>query len=335
MISLPYLLQSENIARIEGIRFLIGDRRVYPFEKRFVSCSTIEEIADALRQMVTQGGGPLEVALTAMVFMAEQMQRGIIRADFAELERGAALLVASRVTNTTMKRTLYSLLDELRGTRDFVNRIAPLVVEKKAFFMHLYDQLGRKGNSLIPKKGGVLTTCFAEHSFLLSLAYAKQEGKEIQVLVPETRPYLQGSRLTAPSLEEMGIDVRVITDGMGATFLSEGNVDLYMTAADLVCMDGTVVNKVGTLANAIAANHFQIPYYAFSVSPDSSKQDRRDIQMEWRSGKEVTTCMAKPTSSESMQALYPAFDIIPPDLVTGIVTEKGICKPDEIRRRFL
>jgi methylthioribose-1-phosphate isomerase len=180
----------------------------------------------------------------------------------------------------------------------------------------------------------VLTTCFAEHTFLLSLAYAKEEGKEIRVFVPETRPYLQGSRLTAPSLQEMGIEVSVITDGMGATFLGNGDVNLYMTAADLVCMDGTVVNKVGTLGNAIAAKRFQVPYYAFSVSPDPTKQDASGIQMEWRSAGEVTQCMGKATSSDGMKALYPAFDIISPDLVTGVVTGKGVLKPEEIKRNF-
>ncbi len=334
MVSLPYLLRSENIARIEGSQLLIGDRRVYPFEKRFERCSSVLEIASALKRMVTQGGGPLEVALTAMVFVTEQMKKGIIHAEFGELERAVILLIASRPTNTTMKRTLLALLEELHGKPDFVEQVAPLVEAKKTAFDQLYHQLGKEGSHLIPEKAGVLTTCFAEHTFLLSLAYAKEEGKEIRVFVPETRPYLQGSRLTAPSLEEMGIDVRVITDGMGATFLGTGDANLYMTAADLVCMDGTVVNKVGTFCNAIAANRFQVPYYAFSVSPDPTKLDASGIQMEWRSAEEVTQCMGNPTSTKEMQALYPAFDIIPPDLVTGVVTGKGVLKPEEIKRNF-
>ncbi len=286
MISLPYLLRSENIARIEGKHLLIGDRRVYPFEKRFERCSTVPETASALKRMVTQGGGPLEVALTAMVFVVEQMKEGSIAKEFAELEIAAALLIASRPTNTTMKRTLLSLLEELRGRPDFIEQVAPLVEAKKHAFDQLYHQLGKAGSSLIPDKAGVLTTCFAEHTFLLSLAYAKESGKNIRVFVPETRPYLQGSRLTAPpSLQEMGIEVSVITDGMGATFLGTGDANLYMTAADLVCMDGTVVNKVGTLGNAIAAKRFNVPYYAFSVSPDPTKLDASGIQMEWRSAR--------------------------------------------------
>ncbi|MGD9927006.1 MAG: translation initiation factor 2 [Sphaerochaeta sp.] len=334
MITLPYLLRSENIARIEGKHLLIGDRRVYPFEKRFERCSSIPEVASALKRMVTQGGGPLEVALTAMVFVAEQMKEGSAEKEFRELENAAARLIASRPTNTTMKRTLLSLLDELRGDPGFIERVAPLVEARRKAFDQLYHQLGRAGSSLISDKAGVLTTCFAEHTFLLSLAYAKEEGKEIRVFVPETRPYLQGSRLTAPSLQEMGIEVSVITDGMGATFLGNGDVNLYMTAADLVCMDGTVVNKVGTLGNAIAAKRFQVPYYAFSVSPDPTKQDASGIQMEWRSAGEVTQCMGKATSSDGMKALYPAFDIISPDLVTGVVTGKGVLKPEEIKRNF-
>ncbi|MGE4454652.1 MAG: translation initiation factor 2 [Sphaerochaeta sp.] len=334
MVELPYLLRSENIARIEGNELLIGDRRIYPFERRFVHCSTVEEIALALKQMVSQGGGPLEVALTTMTFVSEQMQKGRTRAAFAELERSCELLKASRPTNTTMKRTLNALLAKLETCEDFVVQIPSLVEQVKADFAALYHQMGRHGSSLVPEAGGVLTTCFAEHTFLLSLAYAKEAGKQVVVYVPETRPYLQGSRLTAPSLMEMGIETRVITDGMGATFLREGVIGAYMTASDLVCMDGTVVNKVGTLANAIAANYYGVPYYVFSVSPDSSKQDAMGIEMEWRFPGEVTQCMGHPTTGEGVDALYPAFDIIPADLVRGIVTGKGILKPEEIRRNF-
>ncbi len=334
MVELPYLLRSENIARIEGNELLIGDRRIYPFERRFVHCSTVEEIALALKQMVSQGGGPLEVALTTMTFVSEQMQKGRTRADFSELERSCELLKASRPTNTTMKRTLDGLLEKLKKSEDFIDRTAYLVEEVQAGFSALYHQMGRDGSCLIPEDGGVLTTCFAEHTFLLSLAYAKEAGKQVVVYVPETRPYLQGSRLTAPSLLEMGIETHLITDGMGATFLREGVIGAYMTASDLVCMDGTVVNKVGTLANAIAANYYDIPYYAFSISPDPSKHDEHDIEMEWRSPGEVTQCMGHPTTGKGVDALYPAFDIIPADLVRGIVTGKGILRPEEIRRNF-
>jgi methylthioribose-1-phosphate isomerase len=332
MSDLPYLLRSENICRLEGGKILIGDRRVFPFTRRFEICSTVEEVALALKNMVTQGGGPLEVALTTLVHVARSKASSLTIDD---LKDAARLLIESRPTNTTMKRVLGELLTLLaEEKRNLAEHVEVQVSQILHSFSELYEQLGRLGSTLIGERSVVLTTCFAEHTFLLSLLYAQRDGKQVSVLVPETRPYLQGSRLTAPSLSEMGIDVSIITDGMGASCISQGNVDLYMTAADLVCMDGTVVNKVGTLANALAAHAYHVPYHAFSISPDTTKKSASDVQMEMRPASEVTRCMDMPTTMEGIKALYPAFDIIPPALVTSIVCPKGILQPDQIQRSY-
>ena len=137
----------------------------------------------------------------------------------------------------------------------------------------------------------------------------------VTVYVPETRPYLQGARLTEPSLRAMGIRCFLITDAMGAHFMAEGKIDRFMTASDLVLSDRTVVNKTGTLSDAIAASFYGIPYYAFSLSID--REARRDaIIMESREG------WGEPGSGARM--LYPLFDMIPPELVTGIITKDGV-----------
>jgi methylthioribose-1-phosphate isomerase len=342
MIRLPYLLEKENICRFEGETFCIGDRRAFPFEKKFVPCTCTEEIALALRQMVTQGGGPLQVALTTLSYCAHRMEKGTMKASFATLRESAALLSASRPTNTTMARVLEELLSKIallfeRGgsLTDIVQGIDSLVLEKEHYYDEIYHAMGKIGASLLDDGETVLTTCFAEHTFLLSLAYAKEEGKTVSVLASETRPYLQGARLTSVSLREMGIPVSLITDGMGANFLSNGKVGCYMTASDVVCMDGTVVNKTGTLANAIACSYYQVPYYAFSISPDRSKSDARDLHMEQRDGREVLYCRDRLITDASIPALYPSFDIIPPALVKGIVTPKGILAPDALRGAYL
>lgn len=338
MIELPYLLRHENICRLEVGKILIGDRRVFPFEKRFEVCSSVAQVAQALRSMVTQGGGPLEVALQTMVFVTNQMQRGDLPGGFSTLADAADQLIAARPTNTTMQRTLQSLLAQVRMFASDPDELSQAVGQQVQSILdgydRLYHQMGRMGSTLLDQDSVVLTTCFAEHTFLLSLAYAQESGKKIRVLANETRPYLQGSRLTAPSLEEMGIEVQLITDGMGATFLEAGKVDVYMTAVDLLCMDGTVVNKVGTLANAIAARYAGVPYYAFSISPDTSKKTRLDVTMEMRPSQEIKRCMGNPTTLESIGALYPAFDIIPHSLVTAVVTPKGILKPEQVKRSF-
>lgn len=340
MISLPYLLRKENICHLADGLVHIGDRRVFPFEKRFEACSSVEAVATALRGMVTQGGGPLQVACTTLRFIAEKMEQRLLPYDPDELKRLTSLLINARPTNTTMGRVVLELQDVLvpycnkeTPVADFALQVNLEVDKVEGQFDELYHHMGRIGSTLIEDGDVILTTCFAEHTFLLSLAYAKKQGKSISVLVNETRPYLQGSRLTYPCLLEMGIDAHLITDGMGAHYLSEGKVSKYMTASDLVCMDGTVVNKVGTLGNAIACKYYKVPYYAFSISPDPMKLTSSDIHMEERDGEEVLHCLGRPTTCEG-RALYPSFDIIEPSLVQGIVTPKGVLTPLQLARSF-
>jgi len=340
MITLPYLLRKENICHLSDNRLHIGDRRTFPFEKRFEACSSVEEVSLALKAMVTQGGGPLQVAFTTLRFIAEEMQKGRLEYSCTELQRLVGLLIDARPTNTTMRRVMLALLEDISpffeqevSLEEFVLHVNLLVDEQERWYDEIYHHMGRIGSTLIDDGDVILTTCFAEHTFLLSLAYAKVQGKHISVLVNETRPYLQGARLTYPSLLEMGIEAHLITDGMGAHYLAEGKITKYMTASDLVCMDGTVVNKVGTLGNAVACKHYKVPYYAFSISPDPTKSIFSDIIMEERDGQEVLHCLGRATTCEG-RALYPSFDIIEPSLVQGIVTPKGVFAPSVLARSF-
>lgn len=325
---LPWVLQKNNIARIKGDSLLIGDRRLYPFERSFVTCKNVEEIASALKEMVTQGGGPLQVALTTL--------RLIANSPLAEIQRSAELLSNSRPTNTTMRRTLVAIVEKLerhpsKGRGDYLNALIDKIEEA-------YDQdylaMGSFGSSLLKDGDVVLTTCFAEHSFILSLIKAQEEGKRIKVLVPETRPYLQGSRLTAPSLDEMGIEVEVITDAMGAHFMERGEITHYMTACDVVAMDGTAANKVGSLANAIGAAYYQIPYTIFALSPDTTLASGAGILLEERDGSEILEVRGIATTLPTLKGRYPSFDKIDPKLITNIVTPKGIFAPSEVGEAY-
>ncbi len=121
---------------------------------------------------------------------------------------------------------------------------------------------------------------------------------------------------------------------MGSFFMQKDLVTHYMTAADLVCMDGTVVNKIGTNQNAICANYYNIPYTAFAMSPDTTKDSYKDVHMEYRDGNELLQVEDKFIGDPNIGALYPAFDIVKKELVTNIVTGKGVFKPDEIRGVF-
>lgn len=310
---LPFILRHENIARLDERRIFITDRRAYPFEVKEVECRGYSDVAKAIRAMVTQGGGPLEAALIAMLHT--------YRYDESNLYEAYQVLSASRSTNTTMLRTLKELMTRHNDGEAFED----IVDELFKRFDNRYDKMSDYGESVIADGDGILTTCFPEHSFILSVAKAVKNGKNVRVYVPETRPYFQGAHLTEPSLRELGIECYLITDGMPAHFMASGDIKLYMTAADLALNDRTVVNKTGTLSNAIAAKYHGIDYYAFSAGIDYSKT-RESICLEYRSGDELKNYHGIELADNDAKAIYPCFDIIPPDLVKGIITEDGILK---------
>lgn len=339
---LPYLLRHSTIAFIEGDSLYIGNRQQYPFRTAKVRCDSLEEVIAAIQGMVTQGGGPLEVGLVTLLWLAQRAERGSFEASVSALERAALALRQARPTNTTLGRTLGALIDHLRERyeadqiprSEIVSAVSEQVEEILERFDCSYDAMSDIGSQLLQDGDGVLTTCFAEHSLILSLLKAQQAGKEIEVFVSETRPYLQGARLMLPSLQELGIKCTLITDGMGAHALSTGRVTRYMTAADVVAQDGSIANKVGTLANAISSAYFKRPYHVFALSPDSSKKSQADFEIEYRAGTELLYINSQPLTTPNATGWYPSFDIVPPELISGIITPRGLFAPFQIKDYF-
>lgn len=335
---LPFLLRRENVARYEDGAVVIGDRRKYPFERAYVRCPDVESVARAIEGMVTQGGGPSVAALYALAMAARSVEGQAPDVVVHRLETARTRLVATRPTNTSLPRLLAQAIRvAIRALEDHLPLEATLLAwieqGRDAYYAKV-QVLARYGADLIQDGDGVLTMCFAETSFLLSLSRAHKMGKRIHVYVPETRPYLQGARLTAPSVHELGIPVTVITDNMPAYLMSQGKVRVYMTAADLVTLDGHVVNKIGTFQNALAAHHHGIPYFAFTLGPDPARPDRRSIEIEERDPAEVRSCRGVPTTLGEIDAYYPAFDVTPPHLVAGVVTEHGVLSPYDLKRYY-
>jgi len=335
---LPFLLRRENVARYEDGVVIIGDRRKYPFERAFERCEDVESVARAIEDMVTQGGGPWVAAVYGLAMAARQVEGQPAEAVRGHLERARARLVATRPTNTSLPRLLGRAMTVAEGA---LASDAPLEATLLQWIEQTRDEyyaraakMGRLGADLTEDGDGILTMCFAETSFLLSLSFAHQAGKRIQVYTPETRPYLQGARLTAPSVHELGIPVQIITDNMPAYLMSQGKIHKYFTAADLVTLDGHVVNKIGTFQNALAACYHGIPYFVFSMGPDPKRPDRASIVVEERDPAEIRTCRDVPTTIEEIAAYYPAFDITPPHLVAGVITEHGVLSAYDLARWY-
>ncbi len=335
---LPFLLRRENVARYEDGVIVICDRRKYPFSKEFVHCEDVESAAQAIEDMVTQGGGPQYVALYAMALAARHASKETPDAQLESLENASNRLIKTRPTNTSLARHLENTLNAvkkwIKEEKNLETEILTSIeqIRDQSYENHL--RCAEFGASLIKDGDGVLTMCFAETSFILSLALAKEAGKQIQVFTPETRPYLQGARLTAPCVHELEIPVKVISDNMPTHVISQGKIQTYMTAADLITLDGHVVNKIGTFQNAIAAHAHGVPYFVFTQAADKKKPDRASIEIEERDPAEIRLCRGTPTTIDAIDAYYPAFDITPPHYVAGVISQHGILSPYDLHRYF-
>jgi methylthioribose-1-phosphate isomerase len=288
--------------------------------------------------MVTQGGGPANAALYALVMEARRVAGKPVDQQRELLRAAMARLVKTRPTNTALARRLEKTIlvaeQSLAVGGNVEQELLAYIEDMRDTNYRNYAKTGEYGASLIEDGDGILTMCFAETGFLLALALAQREGKRMRVFTPETRPYLQGARLTAPSIHELGIPVQIIGDNMPGYVLSQGKVQKYFTAADLVTLDGHVVNKVGTFQNAIAAHYHHVPFFVFSWGPDKHKPDRASIEIEERDPAEMRAARGVPTTIDEIDAYYPAFDITPPHLVAGVITQFGILSAYDLRRYF-
>ena len=235
----------------------------------------------------------------------EQVCSGCLTAAKEALESGARVDEAIRAHVVRANNSRYSK----------VNEIAKYLV------------------AMFPQKGTVMTQCFGETIVGMMLKEARLAGKEVRLFCPETRPYFQGARLTATVCHDMGFDVTVITDNMPAFVMEREGVDVFTCAADAICLDGYVVNKVGTFQIAICANHFGIPTFV-TGAPDAGHPTKDTVTIEMRDPEFTLQAMGIRTAAEGVKGYYPAFDLTPPHLISGIVTDRGVFSPFDLQRYF-
>lgn len=332
---LAWMLQYENIAWFEDGAVRILDRRLYPIDVVKVECRTHQEVAQAIKAMITQSAGPYVAASMGMALAAYEC-RGRSEAEQMEFLKDAAYTISHARPTTTwrMERITEACLKvaESRlaeGVSDVSEAIKEFSIEQNNERYAGIGIVGRYLAGLFPEHGAVMTQCFAETIVGQMLKEARLQGKDIKLYCPETRPFFQGSRLTATVCHDMGFDVTVITDNMPAAVMKNEGVDLFTSAADVICVDGHVVNKVGTYQIAIAAKYHGIPYYV-SGSPDHGHQTIDSVKIEQRDPSQVLEAMGTPTANQEVKGYYPAFDITPPELVTGVVTDRGVFAADRL-----
>ena len=336
-----FLLRYENVAWYEDGAVRILDRRIYPVRVEYVTCRRHEEVAQAIADMVTQSGGPYLAAAMGMALAAYEA-KDLPEADLlAHLDKAAYNLSHARpttmakmirVTERAMNAAQAALAEGKTGS-DLVEALRENAVNQINENYIRYTTIGKLLADKIPQNGTIMTQCFAETVIGTMLRECRERGNAIKVICPETRPYFQGARLTASVARDMGFDVTVVTDNMPAYVMEKKHVDLFTSAADVITLDGHIVNKVGTFQIALAARYWGIPYFV-TGSPNPSHPDMSSVVIEERDPALAMDALGTRTTLEGVKGYYPAFDVTPPKLCDGVVTEKGIFSPFDLKRYF-
>lgn len=329
---MPFMLKYENVAWYEDGEVRILDRRVYPKEIRFEICRTHKEVAKAIKDMVTQSAGPYTAAGMGMALAAYEARdlKGEELLNYLE-DAAETISTARPTTSTRLKKVTRGSIEAAKKAMESGDDVV------EALFQESINSLNRRYSAmnevakylcdLIPDGGKVLTQCFAETIIGTMTRTLKDQGKDVKFYCTETRPYYQGARLTATCISQMGFDTTVITDNMVAYTMENIGIDLFTSASDTITLDGHVANKVGTHQIALVAREFKVPFYVTGM-PDGEKKAKDDIVIELRD----PSLVLGDHTARGVKAIYPSFDITPPELITGFVTDKGLYKPSELKK---
>ncbi|HEY2841039.1 MAG TPA: S-methyl-5-thioribose-1-phosphate isomerase [Pirellulales bacterium] len=327
-------------------RLVMIDQTLLPTELREIECRDVETVFEAIRSLRVRGAPAIGVAAAyGMIVGAQTAATADTQAFLQNLDRVGARLAESRPTAVN----LFWAIERMRraAARAITTNSALsseallelLLAEARA--IHEEDRamcraIGRFGAELLKDGQGVLTHCNAgglatsDYGTALAVFFAAHEsGKRLQIYADETRPLLQGARLTAWELQQHGIDVTLICDSMAAQVMREGRVQAVVTGADRIAANGDSANKIGTYGVALLAAAHEIPFYIAAPSStfDLSLADGSQIPIEERSSTEITHGFGRQTAPDGIKVYNPAFDVTPARLIRGIICERGVISP--------
>lgn len=335
---LAFMLKYENIAWYEDGAVKILDRRVYPTQIEFVTCHSHVEVAQAIADMITQSAGPYTAASMGMALAAYECRDMDSVKKVRFLEKAAYTL--SNARPTTKNRMTQITSGCLKVAKEAIDNGEK--VDERIFYYTIdslnrrystMEKVGRNLVTMFPNKGNIMTQCFGETIVGMMLRVAKEEKKDIKLFIPETRPFFQGSRLTASVAYDQGFDTTVITDNMPAFIMKDKRIDLFTSAADVICLDGHITNKIGTYQIAIVAKYHEVPYFVTGI-PDRDNPTVETVKIEERNPQEVLEARGVKNTLEGVKGYYPSFDITPPHLISGVVTDKAIYSPYDLKKYF-
>jgi len=332
--------------RRETLRWANGavellDQTLLPHEITYIRCQDTETLCEAIRMLRVRGAPAIGLAAALGIAMAGlKNPRKDPTGYIIEMEKVSTQLAATRPTAVNLFWALNRMERIWRSEEIAVEEKKKRLVNEACLMIdedrEICRSMGKHGATLLPDPCTILTHCnagylaTADYGTALAPVYvAHEQGRSVSVYADETRPLLQGGRLTTWELHDAGVPVTLICDDMAATTLASGIIDLVITGADRIAANGDAANKIGTMGLAILAHHFNIPFYiAAPVSTiDFGLTDGSKIPIEERAASEVTHIGSKRIAPEGIGVFNPAFDVTPASLITAIITEKGVHKP--------
>ena len=322
------------------------DQTLLPNELKICTCNNIFDLYDIIKRLSIRGAPAIGVGAAIGLYAAASRFEDESEDGFLySFRKSAEIVNSSRPTAVNLSWAIKRMIKCAEGARG--SGVDGIKKALKAEALAIYNEdietckmIGFYGDTLIRDGARILTHCNAgalaavRYGTALAPIYtAHENGKSVSVYADETRPLLQGARLTAFELAESGIPVTLQCDNMAASLIAKGMVDMVLVGADRIAMNGDAANKIGTLGVAIIAKHYNIPFYVCAPlsTVDPLCESGRDIVIEQRNASEVTEMhYAKRMTHKNVSVYNPAFDVTPNELITGIITEKGIFKGYEL-----
>jgi len=319
----------------------ILDQTKLPFEEKYRDARTYLEVAEAIKNMEVRGAPIIGAAAAYGFVLGAQQYEGNMEDLLAHMNEVRSALECTRPTAVNLFWALRKMEDKLRElqAQDIEDIREALLSEANAIAdddRRMNRLIGEYGNTIVPEKANILTHCntgtlaTVEYGTALGIIRAAHEsGKKIHVYAGETRPFLQGARLTAWELLQDKIPHTLITDSMAGYLMQQGKIDMVVVGADRIAGNGDTANKIGTYSLAVLASAHEIPFYVAAPTNtiDLKISSGEEIQVEEREGKEVRMFMGIRVVPEEVPVYNPAFDITPAKYISGIITEKGIISP--------
>lgn len=330
---------TENVSRMV-------DQTLFPYEYKYVDIKTGQQMYDAIQTMIVRGAPAIGIsgAHGVALYALEIQKENLSKEEFiSKLSEKSKYLASSRPTAVNLQWAVNKQIELAKNSNSDVDGIVKELIENGIKLenedIEINKKIGDFGAQVVPKGATILTHCNA--GALATVGYGTALGvvrsafandNTIQVFSDETRPRQQGSRITTLELVMDKIPVTMITDGMCSYFMKKGMIDMVVVGADRIAANGDTANKIGTYTVAIAAKYHNIPFYiAAPLSTiDTSIKSGDEIIIEERDHEEVTHINGKRVCAEGTKVINPGFDVTPHELITGIITEVGILKPDYV-----